>query len=74
MVYQQSQSIHKIHLVNVLDLLLGAQRMEKRGDGVPIIMDESERLSGERPTYKLIDDSELLLTIYSAGTGRVHQD
>ena len=48
--------------------------MEKRGDGVPIIMDESERLSGKRPTYQLIDDSELLLTIYSAGTGGVRQD
>lgn len=40
--------------------------MEKRGDGVPIILDESEKLSGEKPVYKLIDDSELLLTIYSA--------
>ncbi|MCY4674732.1 MAG: putative DNA binding domain-containing protein [Bacteroidetes bacterium] len=42
--------------------------MEKRGDGVPIIMNESERLSGKKPAYKLIDDSELLLTIYSAKT------
>ncbi len=42
--------------------------VEKRGDGVPIIMDESERLSGKKPTYELIDDSELLLTIYSAET------
>ena len=48
--------------------------MEKRGDGVPIIMEESERLSGKRPTYELIDDSELLLTIYSAETKGVHQD
>ncbi len=42
--------------------------MEKRGDGVPIILDESEKLSGKKPVYKLIDDSELLLTIYSAKT------
>lgn len=42
--------------------------MEKRGDGVPIILKESEELSGKRPTYRLIDDSELLLTIYSAGS------
>ena len=42
--------------------------MEKRGDGVPIIMNESEKLSGKKPAYKLIDDSELLLTIYSAKT------
>lgn len=48
--------------------------MEKRGDGVRIIMDESEKLSGKKPIYKLIDDSELLLTIYSAETGGVHQD
>ena len=39
--------------------------MEKRGDGVPIIMNESEKISGIKPVYKLIDDSELLLTIYS---------
>ncbi len=42
--------------------------MEKRGDGVPIIIDESERLSGKKPVYTLINDSELLLTIYSAKT------
>ncbi len=40
--------------------------MEKRGDGVPIILSESEKLSGKKPVYRLIDDSELLLTIYSA--------
>lgn len=39
--------------------------MEKRGDGVPIILRESELLSGKTPAYRLIDDSELLLTIYS---------
>ena len=41
--------------------------MEKRGDGVPIILDESYKLSGKRPKYRLIDDAELLLTIYAAG-------
>ncbi len=40
--------------------------MEKRGDGVPIIIRESEALSGRKPEYRLIDDSELLLTIFSA--------
>lgn len=40
--------------------------MEKRGDGVPIILDESRKLSGREPEYRLIDDAELLLTIYSA--------
>ena len=40
--------------------------MDKRGEGVPIILSESEKLSGKRPIYKLIDDAELMLTIYSA--------
>jgi len=40
--------------------------MEKRGDGVPIILNESENLSGKKPVYRLIDDAELLLTIFSA--------
>ena len=40
--------------------------MEKRGDGVPVILGESEKLSGKKPVYHLIDDSELLLTIYSS--------
>ncbi len=40
--------------------------MEKRGDGVPIILRESEALAGKKPVYRLIDDSELLLTIFSS--------
>ena len=40
--------------------------MEKRGEGVPIILDNSERLSGRVPEYRLIDDAELLLTIHAA--------
>ena len=40
--------------------------MEKRGEGVPIILDNSERLSGRIPEYRLIDDAELLLTIHAA--------
>ena len=42
--------------------------MEKRGEGVPIILERSQRLSGKKPMYRLIDDSELLLTIFSAST------
>lgn len=42
--------------------------MEKRGDGVPIILGESEELSGRRPRYQTIDDSEVLLTIYAANS------
>ncbi len=40
--------------------------MDKRGEGVPIILDESEKLSGKSPVYRLIDDTELMLTIFSA--------
>ena len=40
--------------------------MDKRGEGVRIILDNSERLSGKTPEYRLIDDAELMLTIYSA--------
>ncbi len=40
--------------------------MDKRGEGVPIILSRSEQLSGQAPEYRLIDESELLLTIYAA--------
>ncbi len=40
--------------------------MERRGDGVPIILDESFELSGRMPEYTLLDDSELHLTIWGA--------
>lgn len=40
--------------------------MDKRGEGVRIILENSERLSGRQPVYRLIDDDELLLTIYAA--------
>ncbi|MCY4100174.1 MAG: putative DNA binding domain-containing protein [Rhodobacteraceae bacterium] len=40
--------------------------MDKRGEGVPIILTESQKLSGRFPEYRLIDDSELQLTIYAA--------
>lgn len=40
--------------------------MDKRGEGVPIILQRSEELAGKRPEYRLIDDSELVLTIYAA--------
>jgi ATP-dependent DNA helicase RecG len=47
----------------------GSQRsfiMDKRGEGVPIIITESEKLSGRRAEYRLLDDAELLLTMYAA--------
>lgn len=48
--------------------------MEKRGDGVPIILNESESLSGKKPVYRLIDDVELLLTIFSAKMETADED
>jgi len=40
--------------------------MDRRGEGVAIILERSEKLSGKRPLYTLIDESELRLTIYAA--------
>jgi predicted HTH transcriptional regulator len=48
---------------------IGSQRnfiMDKRGEGVPIIIIESEKLAGKKPVYRLLDDSELMLTIFAA--------
>ena len=43
-----------------------AHLMEKRGEGVPIILDNSTALSGREPEYRVLDDAELMLTIHSA--------
>ena len=40
--------------------------MDKRGEGVPIILENSLKLSGKEPEYRLIGDAELMLTIYAA--------
>ena len=44
--------------------------MDRRGEGVPVILDRSEQLSGRKPEYRLVGDSELLLTIYAANAGQ----
>lgn len=41
--------------------------MDRRGEGVPIILEHSKALSGREPCYELIDGVELLLTIFAAG-------
>ena len=46
--------------------LVRSHMMDRRGEGVPIILDESRELSGRVPEYTLIDDSELHLVIWSA--------
>jgi predicted HTH transcriptional regulator len=43
-----------------------ARIMDKRGEGVPIILERSTALSGKAPIYRLADESELLLVIYAA--------
>jgi predicted HTH transcriptional regulator len=48
---------------------IGSQRsfiMDKRGEGVPIIITESTKLSERKPEYLLLDDAELKLTIFAA--------
>jgi ATP-dependent DNA helicase RecG len=39
--------------------------MDKRGEGVSIILARSELLAGKRPEYRMNDDSELVLTVYA---------
>ncbi len=40
--------------------------MDRRGDGVPIILGDSFELSGREPEYTVIDDSELRLVIWAS--------
>lgn len=40
--------------------------LDKRGEGVPIILSRSEQLAGKVPEYRLVDESELVLTIFAA--------
>jgi ATP-dependent DNA helicase RecG len=44
--------------------------IERRGEGVPMILRHSEKLSLRRPLYELCDHSELKLTIYAASRER----
>jgi len=40
--------------------------MDRRGEGVPLLIEESRRLSGRTPEYTLIGNDMLKLTIYAA--------
>jgi hypothetical protein len=40
--------------------------MDRRGEGVPIILQKSQELSGKIPLYEVIGEDELKLTIYAA--------
>ncbi len=60
-------------LVNLLSRYYNAREeagrqalIERRGEGVPKIINASFALSGKEPEYRMVDDAELLLTIYAA--------
>jgi hypothetical protein len=40
--------------------------MDKRGEGVGIILDRSTLLAGRRPEYRVVDDAELVLILWAA--------
>ena len=40
--------------------------MDKRGEGVTLILNRSAALSGKRPEYRMLDSSEVRVTIYGA--------
>ena len=44
--------------------------MDRRGNGVPVILEKSEKLSGKRPVYDMLGEAELRLTIYAAEPDR----
>ena len=52
--------------VSEQETLVRSHMMDRRGEGVPIILDESREISGRVPEYTLLDDSELRLVIWSA--------
>ena len=43
--------------------------MDVRGDGVPIIREQCQELSGRLPEYTLVDDSELRLVMWAGDRG-----
>ena len=40
--------------------------MERTGDGVSIILNETRKISGVRPEFRIVDESNLMLTIHAA--------
>lgn len=44
--------------------------MDKRGEGVQIILERSQRISGRMPVYETMDGSELRLVIFAADADR----
>ncbi len=44
--------------------------MDRRGEGVQVILRNSEALAGRRPRYEMLGESELRLTIFAAEPDR----
>lgn len=40
--------------------------MDRRGEGVGVIMERSTKISEREPVYEMLDEAELRLTIYAA--------
>ena len=40
--------------------------MDRRGEGVPIILEEGMKIANKPPKYEILDDSEVKLTLFSA--------
>ncbi len=53
-------------LTNHSDFTNRTHMMGKRGEGMPLILDECEKLSGRRPVYEILNNRELRVTIYGA--------
>jgi|GEM_PF-6372043 hypothetical protein len=51
---ETDDSAHRSHII------------DKHEESIPLILSRSEELTGHKAEYRLIDDSELLLTIYAA--------
>ena len=51
-----------------------ATLMDRRGEGVQVILRNSEVLSGRRPQYEMLGESELRLTIYAADPAQELQE
>lgn len=49
-----------------LDGIARSRVMEKRGEGVPQIVDRSLQLSGRRPKFELLGENALRVTLYAA--------
>jgi ATP-dependent DNA helicase RecG len=59
-----SSLLGKLEAEDALELVGRQAFLERRGEGVPTILRESEANSGRAPEYRLIDEAELLLTLY----------